>query len=110
MRKELTAAKTDWISWDNTLFKEGDILIVHERCVVDAHPDFPRSDVGKVLAEPEDHLIVTGADCIGCFVQNKSHPERNFEVPKNVHPSDAWQYDRWMCRDVSATLVRDETP
>lgn len=108
MRKELTPDKKDWIAWDNSLFKKGDILVIHERVVVQAHPDFPRSEVGKVLAEPGDELVVVGADCIGCFVKNKSHPERNFVVPEGVHPADAWAYDCWMCQDVSATLVRED--
>jgi len=108
MRKELTADKNDWISWNNTLFQKGDILIIHQRVVVEPHPQYPnRKDTGKVLAEPEDELIVMGADCIGCFVRNKSHPERNFEVPANCPKGDEWMYDCWLCMNVSATLVRE---
>lgn len=108
MRRELTKDKKDWFSMKNDIFKPGDILIIHERVVVEAHPDFPRQDVGKVLAEPGDELVVMGSDCIGCFVQNKSHPERNFEAPDGTHPDDRWEYDRWLCKEASATLVREE--
>ena len=60
MRKELTADPWDWFSMKNDIFREGDILIIHERVVVREHPDLPvRQEVGKVLAEPGDRLSGT---------------------------------------------------
>lgn len=96
--RELTPDKKDWFSMKNDIFKAGDILIIRERIT---HPS------GKVLCEPEDHLIVIGADCCGCFVQNKTRPELNFKVPENCPKGEEWLYDCWSLSDVSATLVRE---
>lgn len=99
MRRELTAAKKDWHSMRNDLFEKGDILVMKERIV---HPS------GRVLCEVGDCLEVMGADCIGCFVMNKSRPELNFSAPKGTNKETAWVYEWWHLFEVPATLVRGE--
>jgi hypothetical protein len=98
MNIELTKNHKDWISWDNTLFHEGDILITHEQ--IRMH------DSNQVIAEIGDELIVVGADCIGCFVQNKTHPELNLKAPENCPEDMIGLYDCWMMMDTHATLIK----
>jgi hypothetical protein len=100
MNIELTPNRKDWISWDNSLFHKGDIIITHE--TIHYHKD----SSNQVLAEIGDELIVVIADCIGCFVQNKTHPELNLKAPENCPEDMIGLYDCWMLTDIRATLIK----
>jgi hypothetical protein len=98
MNIELTKSHSDWVSWENTLFQKGDVLITHEKICMHTS--------NQVLAEIGDALMVVGSDCIGCFVKNITHPELNLKAPENCPEDMIGLYDCWMMMDTAATLIK----
>ena len=113
-RKLSKGNKSDWFDMKNQTFKKGDIIAAEEDIFYDADrdhkgwtPDIIR-DFERVEGHPiekgmvqrcaiGDHLKVVGADCIGAFVLNVTHPEMN--------PRDRKGQSCWLVSDINATLI-----